>query len=359
MTHTQDKGGPTMTGTHRLTRGVLGVAAMLLGLTLATAVAAQAPGELTIGVGRDIPLNTHISVALAKGFLRAEGLPNAQIKSFPSGAVMTESVAAKELQLGLAAITAPVILRNNGVGIVLLAQVADNGSNNALLVRTDANVRKPEDLYRLKLGLQVGSSATKLLNDIAKEHRLDPARLQTVNLTPPDAVAAYRGGQVDGLVVWEPWVGRAEAARPTAILHTYHESLFPEARRKVSITQSAMVLFCREEFARTRTDTLNALLRAMVRADEYIADRAHADEVLAVASRDIKQEPQANRRGFERAIFKLVIDEGLVRVVKENTEFLKETGKIRTVVEPLSWIYSEPLKRARAASVKVDGTWKP
>lgn len=341
----------------RATRGVVAVGIMLFALLCARADA-QSPAELTIGIGRDIPLNTHVSVAAAKGFFRAEGL-TVQLKSFASGAVMTESMAANDLQVGLAAITSPVIMRNNGVPVVILAQVADNGGNNAILVRTDAGVRRAEDLYRLKLGLQVGSSASKFLNDVVAEHRIDAARLQTVNLTPPDAVAAYRAGQVDGLVVWEPWVSRAEAARPSTIVHTYHESLFAGARRKVSLTQNAMVLFVREELAKTRGDVLNALLRGMVKADEYIAGGAHAEEVLTLASRDIKQEPQANRRGFERAVFKLVLDEGLVRVIRENTEFLKETGKIRAAVDPLSWIYSAPLKRARAASVKIEGTWKP
>lgn len=339
------------------------VVLVVCGLALAAAAMvgparAQGP-EVVIGIGRDVPLNTHISVALAKGFLKAEGLPNVRLKSFAAGAVMVEAIAANEIPVGFSAITAPTILRNNGIPVLLLAQVADNGANNALLVRADANVQKPEDLYRLRLGLLVGSAASNFLTDIARAHGLDPGRLQTVNLAPPDQLAAYRGGQVDGLVVWEPWVSRAEAAKPTAILHTYHESFFPSARRKVDLTQSAIVMIAREEFARTQREALDALLRGLARAQEFIVDRANSEEALTIASRDIKQEPAVNRRAFERVIFKLAVDEGLVRSVRENTRFLNETGKARMSVDPLSWIYTEPLKRARQTWVKIDGQWKP
>ncbi len=321
--------------------------------------APAAGGELLIGIGRDIPLNAHVSVALAKGFLKAEGLPDVKLRSFASGSVMTEAMAAGEVKVGFAAIAAPVALRNNGVPVVVLAQIADNGENNALLVRRDAHVEKPEDLYRLRLGLLAGSSATVFLSEIARLHHLDPARLQTVNLPPADAVAAYRGGQIDGIVVWEPFVSRAEAARPGVRLHTYHESFFPSERGKFDVGESVMVLVAREELLRSQPDAIAALMRALARAHDYLTDKAHADEVLRIASADIKQDPAGNRRGFEHAIFKLTIDAGLVTAMQKDTTFLHARGKTRLAVDPLTWLWSEPLRRVRPAAVTVDGRFAP
>jgi ABC-type nitrate/sulfonate/bicarbonate transport system substrate-binding protein len=332
---------------------------LVVALVLTLVSGAQGADELLIGIGRDIPLNTHISVALAKGYLKAEGLPSVRLKSFASGSVMTEAMAANEVQVGFAAIAAPVALRNNGVPIVILAQVADNGANNAVLVRSDARVEKPEDLYRLRLALLAGSSATVFLSEIARLHKLDRARLQTVNLPPADAVSAYRGGQVDGVVVWEPFLSRAEAARPSVRLHTYHESFFPSAPGKFAVGQSAMVLVAREEIVRSHPETVSGLLRALSRAHDYVVDRKNADEVLKVASDDIKQDPAGNRRGFDNTIFKLTIDDSLVKALQKDTTFLRETGKTRLAVDPLTWLYSEPLRRVRPAAVTVEGRFKP
>lgn len=339
---------------------------ILAALVTLVLTAALAPGDagaqaskLTLSTGRDICLSIHISVARAKGYTKAEGLPEIDLKTFPSGIMALEAVVAKDAPIAFTALGPTAILGNNGAPIVLLSQLADNGGNNILLVRGDASVQKPEDIYKLKIGTAVGGGGSVLLYEMVRHWKLDESKFQLVNLQPPDQMAAYRSGQVDGLAVWEPWAGRAAKIKPTTILLNNHESFFPAARGKVDLGQNPCVVAAHHEYVRANRDTVNALMRALARAQEYIANQKNAEEVLTIASRDLKQEPADNKEAFDRSIFKLVIDEGLVSTAQRLTGFLQRSGKIRAAVHPAEWIYSEPLKRARPAWAPVEGRWKP
>lgn len=342
-----------------LTRLVAGLVAIVLVAGLVPGRALAQGSKLTLSTGRDICLSTHISVARAKGYTKAEGLPEIDLKTFPSGIMSLEAVVARDAPIAFTALGPTAILGNNAAPIVLLSQLVDNGGNNILLVRSDANVQKPEDLYKVKIATAVGGGGSVLLYEMARHWKLDESKVQLVNLQPPDQMAAYRSGQVDGLAVWEPWAGRAAKIKPTTILLNNHESFFPGARGKVDLGQNPCVVAAHQDYVRANRDTVNALMRALARAQDYIADRKNAEEVLRIASRDLKQEPADNKEAFERIIFKLVIDESLVSTAQRLTGFLQRSGKIRAAVHPTEWIYSEPLKRARSAWAPVEGRWKP
>ena len=94
------------------------------------------------------------------------------------------------------------------------------------MVRKDAMVKAPEDLYRLKIGLLVGSTASDDLHQLALHYKLDEKRLQIVNLAPPEQLVAYRTGEVQAFLAWEPWpISRPPRGDCNRHLHGNHEPI--------------------------------------------------------------------------------------------------------------------------------------
>ena len=80
-------------------------------------------------------------------------------------------------------------MAQNGVPIVVLGTNCVAMAADQLVARKDANIRKPEDLYGIKIGLLQGSTASAFLYYLAKHYNLDEKRLQVVNLPPPEQLA--------------------------------------------------------------------------------------------------------------------------------------------------------------------------
>ncbi len=109
----------------------------------------------------------------------------------------------------------------------------------------------------------------------------DDVRL--VVLPPPYMVDSLTNGQVDGFCVGAPWNSVAVESGVGRILH------FGCA---IMARMSEKVLAVREQWSAAHPDTLAALLRALARAGEFIADAANRQAVAAALSRrlDVAQE---------------------------------------------------------------------
>ena len=96
-------------------------------------------------------------------------------------------------------------MTHNGVPIVVLGTNAIASAADKLVVRKDANVKTPEDLYNIKIGLVQGSTASADLYYLAKHYNLDDKKLQVVNMPPPEQLAALNSNNIQALLCWEPW----------------------------------------------------------------------------------------------------------------------------------------------------------
>ncbi len=93
----------------------------------------------------------------------------------------------------------------NGVPVVVLGTNCIATAADHLVARKDANIKKPEDLYGIKIGLLAGSTASAMLHNIAKRYNLDEKKLQPINLPPPEQLAGLNSGNVQALLCWQPW----------------------------------------------------------------------------------------------------------------------------------------------------------
>lgn len=341
-------------------------------LTGATALAAglAAPGilraqgkaaeikTLALGFGIDPPFAPHI-VAMRKGWFAEAGFSDVKTQSFTSGNLAGEALMAGQIQLWTPGNLPPIAMAANGVPVVVLGTNCRNWNLEKLVVRNDASVSKPEDLYTIKIGLIQGSTSSAFVHQLAKHYKLDEKRLQLVNLAPPEQLAAFTSKDVQGLLCWEPWPYRVLAAVPSTVVHTGLTSGFAANKgERVKVSDNRSLWVTSQDFARRNPNATRAILEVMVKAQRYVADPKNKDEVIKTFSDFQKQELGMNTAIWDDYVFDATFDQPYVDDMARTTEYLVTAGRIRRSVEPMSFSHTALLKEIDPKLVKVDGGWK-
>ncbi|MEQ8448859.1 MAG: ABC transporter substrate-binding protein [Nitratireductor sp.] len=314
---------------------------------------------LSISIGVDLPFLVHV-VAKEKGWLAEAGFTNVEFKKFQSGNLAGEALLAGEIQLWTPGNLPPIAMAHNGVPVVILGSNAVSHGLEKIVVRKDANVEKPEDLYNVKLGLLVSSTSGALLGNVAEHYGLDFNKIQAVNLAPPEAMASLANNEIQGIVFWEPWPYRALTELDTEVVHTGTVSGFAQNDgEKVQVSNNRTVWVASQDWVRNNPNATKALVEVLVRTQNYVSDPANRDEVLKIFS-DFQEQPlEMNQALLSNYTFDASIDETYVEDMAAIADFLEATNRIKDRRDALTFTYSEPLAAADSALVSVEGQWKP
>lgn len=337
------------------------IASMGASLYLPQATWAQAKPEtskLTLGFGLDPVFAPHM-VAMSKGWFKEAGFTEIATKTFTGGAAAGEALVANEIQLWTPGNLPPISMAHNGVPIVILGTNAIATAADRLIVRKDANVKVPEDLYKIKIGLVQGSTASAVLYYLAQHYKLDEKRLQVVNMPPPEQLAAMNSNQIQALLCWEPWGYNGLKAGSTEMIHSGVASGFAAnkgAKVQISFTRSLFV--ASQEFARKNPVATARMVSVLLRGQRYVADPKNRSEVIALFCEQTKQDKALAEAIWDEYQFDPTFDDGYVKDMEAMTSYLAASGRIKGPRNVLDYTHTAPLAAADPALVKVAGRVK-
>ncbi len=350
------------------TRKTATLLASLLAGTLALGACAGAepsgePGglettKISIAMGPDPVFAPHI-IAMEKGFFEEAGFEAVEPVEFEAGALAGEALAGGEIELWTPGNLPPISFRHNSMPIVVLG-TSSKSYNETIVVRDDAGIERPEDLYDIRIGLLEGSTASAALARLAEHYGLEVERLQTVNLPPPEQVTAIANDEVQAVVVWQPFAHRIAQAGGMSVLNDGLVSGFPDdAGEPVQISNTRSLWVTSEEFVRESPNAARAMVEAMLKAQEYVADPANREEVLEAFVKHSGQPMEEVDAFWEQYDFDPAIDDAYVADMNAYTGFLADTGRIGDPADPLSYTYTDILAELDPDAVSVEGQWAP
>lgn len=344
----------------RFLRTLISAAAFAVMVPLAASAQQVETDTLNISIGPDLPFLVHI-VAKEKGWFADAGFKNVEFKTFASGNLAGEALLADQIQLWTPGNLPPVSMAHNGIPVVILGSNAVSHGLEKIVVRKDAGVENPEDLYKVKLGLLVSSTSGALLGNVAKHYGLDAAKIQTVNLAPPEALAAMSNNEIQGIVFWEPFPYRAVKEQDGKIIHTGTKSFFAKNNGEdVAVSNNRTVWVASQDWVRANPNATNALVKVLVKAQAYVADPANKDEVLKIFSDAQKQPVEMNEALLGDYTFTAKVDKSYVDDMAAIADYLQATNRIQGEKQDvLTYTYTEPLKAIDPSLVEVEGQWKP
>ncbi|NIN00047.1 MAG: ABC transporter substrate-binding protein [candidate division Zixibacteria bacterium] len=290
------------------------------------------------------------SVAIEKGWFQEAGFKTVEKKSFTAGALAGQALIAGEIHFWTPGNWPVISMRHNGVPVVIV------GTLNAapaewLMVRDDAGVEKPEDLYKIKIATLVGSTCSGVIQNMADQYGLDPKKLQITNLAPPEQLTSLLANEVQAIMVWPPF---SIKARKVA---TYRFN-------SLDFSNTLMPVVYSEDFIRKNPNAAKAVLNVLLRAQVWVRDPANKNEAISIHAK-VSEQPAGVIEEAWDAFWNPkyphgMVDQRFVDAFKNYTEFQASQGRIKDPKSVLTYLYTDFLEEVKPEFLQgIKGEWKP
>lgn len=232
---------------------------------------------ITIGVHASNPSLYHLYHLTRHGFAQRELEPLGESVAFhpySNGVRTGELLSRGVIDFGGTGSTPPVTAQAAGHDLVYTAVSAPRPEHGALLVPEDSPLRTAADLKGATVHLAIGSWQTHLVAKALDDAGLSYADDITAERSTADSEQLLRTGAVAAWVAQGPQLA---AARRTGGLRTLI--------RTGDVITDRSVFFTRRALAEERPEIIEALTRALRRADDWAA--AHPRDAARIASADL------------------------------------------------------------------------
>lgn len=229
--------------------------------------------RLTIAVGKH-PLSSLLFIAAEQGFFAAEGL-DLVLKPYPSGKLALAAMANGEVDLATVAEMPFIMAARAGEGVVALATIESSDKHNFIVVRKDSGIERPRDLIGKRVGVIPGTSSEIFLDAFLITHAVAKSKLQIVPRNANDIAAALETGAADAVSLWALDVALLKNKYPGA-LHVFSEE---------GLYIQNWMLVARREHAVNKQVQIEKALRALVRAEDFVAD--DQNRAIAIVARQL------------------------------------------------------------------------
>ncbi len=125
-----------------------------------------------------------------------------------SGSELNTGLAAGSIDIGLSGSSGIAAGIANGVPFDVIWIHDIIGDNEALVVKEDSGITDVKSLAGKKIAVPFGATTHYHLLAALEIEGVDPETVQIFDMQPPDALAAWHRGDIDGSFIWEPTLAK-------------------------------------------------------------------------------------------------------------------------------------------------------
>ncbi|MFB2924125.1 MULTISPECIES: sulfonate ABC transporter substrate-binding protein [Aerosakkonema] len=137
---------------------------------------------------------------------------------FPAGPPIMAAMAEGKVDMGMAGEVPPLFAQASGVPLVYVANEQPVPTMMGILVRNNSPIKTLADLKGKKITATKASAGHYLLIQALLRTGLTLDDVQAVYLPPPEGQEAFRRGEVDVWVGWDPFLAILEDSMPVRLL---------------------------------------------------------------------------------------------------------------------------------------------
>ena len=320
---------------------------------LAATAAATAKPELSrvdVYSAQDAQMAVQALVALNKGYFKDEGL-DVSLKYYQSASEIPSGMIGGSIKIGLGGWVNPMLVAANDYPVKIVAQLSDIAGTTQLVVKS--RIQTAKELEGKKIGMLNIPIIRRFLVDFAKVHQVDFTRITIVNVGPSDALSAFARGDVDGVLIWEPFT--SEAVRMGgALMHTGVKSFIRGQEGDYRVYYNYGVVFMAEDFVKRNPRTVEAFLRALVKAQDVVAQPGNHDEVARMIADPLKiSSLDLARRILRENTYSMKITPDWLKIMQQEIDFYVSAKMLKKTLDAKSLVDGEILKRVRSGWVMI------
>ena len=268
--------------------------------------------------------------------LKKEGLGGKSIEffKFTSGTEVSNAMASGSIDISLNGSSPTAAGYSRGVDLQVI-YVYDNINDAEALVVND-KITAPQDLKGKTIAVPFGSTTHFHMMFALEQLGISPRELNVIDMAPPDMVAAWERGDIDGGFVWDPALGRMKE-KGHVLLSSGDLSNWGKA------TFDAMV--ARKGFTDENPEFACLWVKMVAAADaDYRANPNDygpgTDKAQAIAKAVSGQQEQVggvlalyDYPTLEEQVSSTWLGGGVANAIKATSEFLTEQGKLDKVLD--------------------------
>jgi len=305
----------------------------------------QLPEKIRIGY-QAIPNPELLAKALD---LTTEAFPNTKIEyiSFDSGRDVNTALAANAIDFGqLGSVPASVgIAQGLKYQVYFIHDVI--GAAEALIAKE--GITDIAGLKGKKVATPFGSTAHFSLEALLQLENIPQKDLQIIDLQPPDIVAAWTRGDIDGSYVWQPHLGKLEQTGGTILITS------ADLAKKGIVTADLGVVT--QEFATKYPDAVKKYVAVLNEAVRIY--REDPDKAIAALAKELNITPEETASSVKQLLWLDSTEQkdpqylgstsqpgGLSQILKDQADFAVGQKKITSAPDLTSYqqsLYIESL----------------
>ncbi|MEI7026418.1 aliphatic sulfonate ABC transporter substrate-binding protein [Paenibacillus sp. y28] len=245
-----------------------------------------------------------------------------EFQTLASASQYNEALAAGRLDIVRTGYIGTITAQAAGIGFKVLAE-GSSGAPDAILVPASSPIQSVKDLKGKKVAVAKGSSSWGLLQHALKKEGISPNDVQLVNLQPNDAQAAYKGGQVDAWVIFEPYRSQETTSGSRIVAESSTLGIFTPG-----------YVMARTEFADKYPELTVAFLKAYQRSIDW--QKANLEEAIELnakvknASKDTIRVSLANPSS---APTNAPVSAEATKFQQQTADFMFDLGEIKKKVD--------------------------
>ena len=295
-------------------------------------------------------------LAMATGAVEAATGYKIDWKMFSGGGDVIKAMASGEIPIGEAGSSPATAAAAQGLDIEVVWILDDINNAEELVVSPKSGIKDLAGLKGKKIATPFVSTSHYQLMYALKKAGIDAKEVQILNMRPPEILAAWERGDIDGAFVWDPALAKVKAAGAKVLLTS------ADVAKEGAPTFDAIIV--NKSWAAKNKDFVTGLIREMAKANaDYAAHTskytADSSEVKAIA-KVVGAAPADVPASMAEYAFPTPAqqasptwlgggkDGGVAKAMANTAAFLKEQGRIQEVPADFS-AFVDPEFAAAAA----------
>lgn len=302
--------------------------------------------KVTIGI-QTSPAMALVMVAKDKQFFDQEGI-DVEIKEFTAGKFALQAFLGGSLDFAVAGEVPVTLASLQGSNFYVLSQVVKKTTNEVRVVaRREDGLTDATSYFKKKkrkLATSFGGGPEFFTYNFLKKHGIAANEVEIISQKPEDMPAALVNGSVDAVSIFDPFAFISEKQMGDKGI-TFADS---------DIYSELYVITVSQDTVEKRRDTVDKLLRALVKAEEFI--KSNPDEAKNIVIKYTKQDRTVIEGIWKNFSFGVGLNQLLLDYQNQEAAWAREKGTVpqnAPVVNFRQRIYDAPLKAIKADAVQL------
>ncbi|VVN95547.1 Taurine-binding periplasmic protein [Pseudomonas fluorescens] len=260
-------------------------------------------------------------------------------RRFNSGPEVVTAIASGDVQIGNLGSSPLAAAASRNLPIVAFIVSAQINAAEALVVRNGSGIEKPQDLIGKTIATPFVSTSHYSLLGALKHWGLDSSKVKVVNLQPAEIAAAWKRGDIDGAFVWSPALGEIRKTGKT-LTDAAQVGQWGAPTFEVWVARKDYAEKHPEVVAKFARVTLDSFADYAAHKDQWTVDSVPVQKIAKLAGANAVDVPELlagsafpDAKAQQSAA---LLDGGTAKAIGETAKFLKEQGKVETVLPDYS-----------------------